>query len=268
MARRYRKKMHRKPRRNAKAKYARSVPRSLGQFMPYNYRFKMLPQILKNDPATGSFVFAGAPAGFYPLIPSHLSLQGAATGFPNYFDIGLSARFRLSDLGNYSSFTSLYDAYKINRVSVTIESLSNVAAQNTTGVLPTIWQYYDQDDYITPAAAGPGTGIAQVLGKQGVKRHQFGSSKKASVTFSFSPTSQVVVENGLSDPADSLIAGQINKKPMWLNCATPDVNHYGFKAWITDMYSPIVSAENTAPTVALRFNWTYDISFRSPILNT
>jgi len=266
MARRYRKKMHRKPRRNAKAKFARSVPRSLGQFMPYNYRFKLLPQIIKNDPATGGFVVAGTPAGFFPLTGSHLSTNGAATGFPNYLDLGISARFRLSDIGNYATFTSMYDAYKINRISLTIESLSNVAAQNTTGVLPTIWQYYDQDDFITPAAAGPGTGMAQVLGKQGVKRHQFGSSKKASVTFSFSPTSSVAVEDGASDPSTTVIAGQINKKPMWLNCAAPDVNHYGYKAWITDMYSPIVAADNTAPTVALRFNWSYDVSFRSPVL--
>ena len=168
-------------------------------------------------------------------------------------DLAGGVSFQLNDLASVNNFTILYDAYKITKVNCTIEYLNNSSQAGLGYFNPTIWMYYDQDDAATPASLAP------LTGKQGVRKHTFGSDRKNKVSFSFTPTLAIDVEASTGN-----VPGIVAAKPSWVNCAFPNAIHNALKFWISDV--PAAFADNTPPC-AFRINWTYHVSFRSPIRN-
>lgn len=232
--------------RRAKRGLGRSVPRRSLQFKPYNYQFKLQPQLLvPSTAALGTYVFNGAQAPFTNL---EIFNGSPSSGFSGYQDLGLATSFNLQDINQYQKYTTMYDAYKINKITINVECLSNFASQGI--LLPTIWMYYDQDDSAVPVL------IQTLTGKQGVKKHAFGT--KRSVSFSFTPTLQnTAFGNGGSQPV------VVASKPQWINCNYPLVPHQALKIWIADTPKSLTA---DIPTVfAYRINMTYDVSFRSPL---
>jgi len=196
---------------------------------------------------------AAGYAGQQPITTGELAIYDGAGGATLFAqDVAAATAFQLTDIASYASYTTLYDAYKINKVTMTIEYLNNTSTAGSGFYNPTIWMYYDQDDQLVPG------NLSTIVGKQGVRKHVFGSDRKNSVSFSFTPTVQMEVANNNNTPVAALVAA----KPMWLNCNNASVAHQALKLWISDL--PKNTVDKT-PQVAFRINWTYHVSFRSPI---
>jgi len=234
----------RAPRRQRKTR----VPRSLAM-KPYNYVFKLPAQIQTSSGTAGLLNFSGSGnAGQFPLTnnPANLQILSSASGIPNFFDISMACTFRLSDLLNFTSFTSVYDAYKINSVKLELEYLNNMSSVNSTGLMPSFYHYWDQDDATVP-------NVISVQQKQGMKRRHFRGNN--SLKCSGRPKLAITAASQAGNVA-SIIA-----KSQYIDCVHSDVLHYALKMVITDVYLP----GTVAVTQAFRWNWTYNVSFRAPI---
>ena len=244
-----------KPRRRFRLRKARGQPRGARlREKVYKYVFKLPSQVaVGNTTAPGGFAIVGTQAT--PLIPGAGGSIGfvvpSTNGLSNFFDIGGACTFRFSDLFHSGVYQQMYDCYKLDSVTCDIEYLNNTSAITTSGLLPTIYIYWDQDD------ASPPPTIASINAKQGVKKMCFGNKNQVSFKTSGRPNTLTVVQSGIGAPAASMI----NQKNVWLDCLDPSVPHYSFKFWITDMYLPGTSAVNQA----VRFNWTYHMSFKAPL---
>jgi len=222
---------------------------------PYRFKFTVPAQILIPDGATGMSFSTATGSGPLPLKDSEIINYPSNNGLVGFKDIGLATTFKLTDLANYAEFTHMFDAYRVNKVTCEIQYLNNVSAVNTTGLMPSIYLYWDQDDAVIPSIGG-----LNIQGKQGVKRIQFGNKARTSIRTSGRPKLQALVGSDSTVGADAAVV----MKSTWLDCLSPEVNHYALKMYITDLYLP----NTLAVQQAFRFNWTYDVSFRAPLLTT
>lgn len=225
----------------------------------YTYDFHLLPQTVTMIAGSGPPTPTGPVPQLYgansPIVAStDLVASGFANGLPNTADVGIGCYHSLRDCQQYLAYTALYDAFRIDEISVTLEWLPNVGA-NSTGsfVAPTFWFYPDQDDSSPPTTTG------QIMGKQGLRRFVPGSSTRA-VTYKFKPKLGHIVQatpigTGLA-PAP-VTAG-------WLNCNNPDAAHFASKIFLQDMTGPDVTV-NPNLLNSVRIQYSYRISFRSPI---
>lgn len=207
-----------------------------------------------NAGSTLGWKIANPPApvisGQAPFTTGEVAYSAASTGFGHHADLGLATAFQLSDITSFQAYQVMYDAYKINKVTLNVEWLN---AGSAAELQPTIWMYYDQDDQGVPTTA------TRLVGKQGVRKHTFGTDRRNTVSFSFTPTvQQSLTGGGGTQPA--LVAA----KPTWLNCTFPSVPHQALKLWITDV--PTRLTTDDIVQAAFRLNFTYHVSFRSPIL--
>ncbi|MBV6343357.1 hypothetical protein HWQ67_17405 [Candidatus Magnetobacterium casensis] len=148
----------------------------------------------------------------------------------------------------------MYDAYRIDRVTVEVQYLHNSSAVDATqSVLPTFWMYFDQDDATVPGD------IYTVIRKTGVRKFQ-PNSLRTSTKFSFAPR---VAIGALQGPlSGTLSAAMVGKPRQWIDCASSNISHFGFKMACQDFPIP------TATYNAVRLNYTYHVSFRSPLLTS
>jgi len=242
------KKSKAKPRRVRRRK---NNPAKTLRMKPYSYVFSLESQVLHNT-ITGSppLMEFSATAGNSPLLNSATSIQPSTNGLTNYYDIGLSCPFALLDILSAPQFTALYDAYKLGKITCTVEYLSNVSAVNGSGLMPTLYTYWDQDDFVTPSS------VSQVQAKQGHKRTQFGNKMRTSISTTGSP--EPITRAG------SIPSLLNTNKEQWVNCTDPGLLHYALKMYITDVYLP----GGTTVAQAFRFNFKYNVQFRSPIDTT
>ena len=246
----------RAPRRRRPARRPRRVPRGLKaprmQLKSYNYNFKLQPQSIISDISGGVGTVIVNPANpIKPIRPSSLTVVGTSLGSAlSAVDWSCSAAFQLSDIFNFSEFTELYDAYKINSVTVELQYLSNSAAVNGQGILPTFYMYWDQDDSVPPPT------LMNILGKQGVKKWQ-PTSSRLTKKFKFVP----ICANAVQD-ATAIFAAAVPTKSQWLDCRSPNVPHYAFKLFSQDWIAPSGGFIYNA----VRVHYTYNVSFRSPLL--
>jgi hypothetical protein len=220
------------------------------QLKVYPYKFQLPAQYLTSNGSLGELVLSTS-AGQAPITSSKFAIYGSQNGLPNFYDVGLGTNFQLLHALNGATFAGLYDAYKMGRVTCKITYLNNVSAVNTPGLLPTVYMYFDQDDAVIPPT------LASISGKQGVKIRQFGDRSKTSHSITIQPVPAQVLQS-VSGLASSGVG-----KPQWLDCGNRDVAHNALKIFITDLYLPAGTV-----TQALRFNFTYNIGFRSPLLTT
>lgn len=245
---------HKAPRR-----HRRRVPRAIGgsslALKSYKFKFNLPSQVLHSNIGSSVFQLSPAPSGQSPILPSSggtWQAVSASSGIADYYDILITVPFKLSDLQFYSSYNTLFDAYKFGKVSCHVEYLNNVSQVTTSGLMPTLYTYWDQDDALLPPS------LLSLTSKQGVKIRQFGNRSKTTLSTSFVPVTQAVMGNV---GGGSATAG-IGAKPMWINCQQPLVAHNALKMIITDVYNPAAGLASQA----FRFNWTYNIAFRGPIL--
>jgi len=147
----------------------------------------------------------------------------------------------------------LFDAYKMGKISLSLEYLSNMASVNGAGLLPTSYMYWDQDDIVTPV------NLTDVVRRSGVKVRTFGNKAKNVHSISFIPVPSVATQSIATSTA--VTPAIIPEKRCWIDCVDLNVPHFALKVFLTDVYLPGGAGANQC----FRFNWTYNIAFRSPI---
>lgn len=219
----------------------------------YNYKFMLPQQVIVSSQATGgqfNVYTDGTKAVPGPVLQSNLVTAASLTGFVHNTDVGWSSTFKLSDCENFSKYVDLYDAYKINSVTLKLEYLNNVAAAGSSGVMPTAYLAMDQDSAVAP------TNIQSVQGYQGCIRKKFGADGRT-LSFKFRPYISLGTQR---DIGPTITAHSVVQKAPWLDCLQSDVPHYAIKCWMTDLYA----VGNSTGSTGFRLQWIYDISFRSP----
>lgn len=239
-------------------KRAKRVPkplRGLTQFKSYDYKFKLTPSYLlasQTTPGLMTWAALSSEVGYWPGGTSPITGTTSPTGFGGLYNYGLGTAFRLSDIKSVADWTNMYDAYRINKIVCEVEFMNNAAqASGQTGILPTLYMVYDQD------SAGVPPGLTTIQGQQNVKRHCVGDKGKCRFSIAFRPR----VQNIVAAPSTQYA---IAKPGQWLNCASTGINHFGLKFYITDL---LVPGNSTQIETAIKFQFTYFVSFRGP-LNT
>lgn len=264
MPRRFRRaaeKMMRKFRkRRAAAKRAKKYSRVPGgalQLKPYTFSFKPQPQaVISNIIAAGQVSIAPSSTQA-PFNTTNFAIRSntlAGAGLVNITDWAMACTFQLTDLQNYAAFAGMYDAYKINYVTVTLQYLSNAVTNTGPGLIPTFYLYADQDDIVVPVSA------SQISGKQGIKKWQ-PTANNLTKSFRIRPTTLSTVEGAI---ASSTVNASVPNKQLWLDCVDSSVPHFGCKLYCQDW----LAAGSATSLNVVRIHYTYNVSFRSPLVTS
>lgn len=186
----------------------------------------------------------GVPGGTWDLY------WDSATG--SYVNCqGKGMEFKLNDLPNFTEFTTLFDAYRIRGVKLDFVPIYNSHEINEGPAaspfdrlgMPIMTYARDYDDSTAPATEDAilqySTNSCLVL------------SNKKSVYISHPRVATTVYRPGIT------AAYAEAKKNLWLDCANPDVPHYGLK-----YYVPI---ENLSKILYVRVYATYFLEFKRSI---
>jgi hypothetical protein len=149
---------------------------------------------------------------------SYITSTSAALG-------AYSFTFKLSDTADYTSFTNVFDQYKIMKVEFIVEPVSQPQLPGSTAS----WSYaaicIDRDDATSPAS------MTEILSYNNAITIFPGQARK----FSFVPCILTGVESGGSTALSA------PKTQQWLDCAAPNITHYGVKAVVLQSTSTHVN---------------------------
>jgi len=226
--------------------------RGLTQFKSYDYKFKLAPSYLNGSQSTAGLMTWAAlssETGYWPGGTSPITGTQSATGFTGLYNFGMATAFRLSDVKSVADWTNVYDAYRINKVVCEVEFMNNTSlTTGTSGVLPTLYMVYDQD------SAGVPPNLTAIQQQQNVKRYCVGDKNRTRFSIACRPR----IQNIVAAPSTQYA---IAKPGAWLNAASTGINHFGLKFYITDLAVPGTSGSE----IAVKFQFTYYISFRGPL---
>lgn len=151
-------------------------------------------------------------------IASALNIDGQSTYAPYLNALGV----RLSSVVNASDFGNLYDQYRITKAKVKFYLQVDPSAQAAaTASYPKMYWYRDYDDLTVPGS---------------LNEFRENTKCKVAILRPDRPITWVWKPNTLSLIYQSAIANQF--KPVWnqwLNMATQNTDHYGFKFAIDDL---------------------------------
>lgn len=166
-----------------------------------------------------------------------------ATPLQNYAGDGVNATYKLSNLPNYTEFTALFDSYKIDKIKQTFIYSHNMSYQGQTyNGLPLIGIVRDEDDVTSLSTVADYT--------------QYESFKLKRLDKIFSITT---VPHMALATYSGAFTSYTDTKPMWLDCNSSGVEHYGFKWFLEKPYAN--ASGQTAGT--LRVITKYYLSFKN-----
>ncbi len=147
----------------------------------------------------------------------------------------------LGDLTNSSSFTRLWDSYKIRKVKMEFLPVANQSPYTspTSGYVPKICIVADYNDETAP------TSIEAMLQRAGSKLKTFSRNQSKIVAPAIAGEAFV----------SQLTQGYTEKKGAWLPTADPDVKQYGIKVAFTGLPSQVIN---------YHLRTTYWFSMKSP----
>jgi len=249
------------------------------QYTPYTFLYRTLPNVMAN--MITSVVIPGTAPPQYPAPGDHgiqfrsiglgaqssnspfsgYSMNGSVTGhtasftqilpsasgFDNYYDVGLATSFKLSDLSQEALLADQFDQYRINKVDCVMEYLSNSAFVNGVGMLPTVYIYNDIDSALPPVA------LRNVVGAAGVRQKLLADKQRIVIKHSCVP--RILID---SEAAPS-VAG---KPGQWIDCSERDIDHFAMKFYFTDLFLP---PANSAQTTCVKFTFKYHVQYRGPL---
>lgn len=159
---------------------------------------------------------------------------------------GFAFQFNLSSLPNVAEFSNLFDRYKIMGVKLRVMFLQNSqdVGTSTTLSIPIIHYVYDCDDASSP------TSESEMLQKNFLKTRRL--DKPFNYYLKPKATSEV-----FASPSST---GYAVSKAMWIDMNSPNIPHFGLKAWISN------GQATPSSTVIGRFRIyaTYYIALRDP----
>jgi len=206
---------------------------------------------LYNAAGSGAFPYLqiGGYANDYIAGSSHFA--GALT-------FQLAQLASLANPGALTDITNLFDNYRIAKVSLRFD-LSYNNAPGGTGVagygpvttVPLIHICPDYDDNSIPAS------------REGVMENAYARSYKLdrSFTMTITPRAQTVVSTGATTTSTG--AGGLLPVGTWLDCASPQIPHFGAKFWIEDF--PVCPTGSAGPSAQIRITPTYYLECKNVI---
>lgn len=218
-----------------------------------SYVFKRLGQLIRiahynNAPTAQQFTIedagdqlAGWGAG--TLVAGKIDF--AAESMPSTFQNGASMVFRLSSIPAFTDFVSLFDRYKIVGVKLTFMYQTTDFPAGGAPVAPTMLYAADYDDAAAPAYLSLRT-------KQNVKQKILTGNKPFSIYLR--PKKQIGTSSG---DVGAVNASTIDSKS-WTNMQDQDVNYFGFKFWLNNVYS------TTSTNTQLEIRPTYYFAMKDP----
>lgn len=245
----------------------------------YTVTFKPASQTVASsssaNPAVGPISINSASgngvAALRPLFPTptgvnyspEININSSTTSLPGCEDLSMGIDFQIQNIENIGAYLELFDYYRLNWVKIEVESLYSSASTGTTGATggPTIARPFS-DLYMAvdlDSSAVPDT-QQEVTGIDGVKRFRFTDVKnRASIVLR--PKPAVAVETRPATGGLQNLAVAIGKTNTWQNSVNPAVNYYGLKLWYTNW----MNTQSAAQMSALRFTFTYNVSFKQPL---
>lgn len=130
--------------------------------------------------------------------------------------------FQLSTMPQHATFSSLFDQYRITRVSIQFRPMFTAMPlqPSLTVSVPLIYTVVDYDDSSTPTA------IADLREYQNCNVHEY-----ESFTHEFTP------HIAMAAYSSGGFTSYANQTMQWLDIASPSVQHYGLKLGITAGFS-------------------------------
>lgn len=255
----YRKRVMKRRPRKAKRTGIRLGPGRSLQLKTYNFDFHLPPQYLVGQGGTTPPFFGVTPTNSLPILTNsqYIATATSSSGLSTYNDWFIATPHMLNDCQNNAAFGQVFEQYKINSVTCTIENVAqNVAMQNAVGGMPTLYFYTDYDDALLSL------NITQFAGRPGVQMRQF-SADRTKFTFKYCPMVGQAVQQGSlgSTVTTAIVPAQTARKAQWLSTLNPGVTHFSTKIAITDVSQ---GSGGNAYVPLFRVVWKYNVSFRQP----
>jgi len=135
---------------------------------------------------------------------AYVSSTSAAAGYYGYV-------FQLNDIADVSSFTSVFDQYRINKIEFSILPVSQPQLPGASSSWSILYGAIDYDDGTAPTSVSEVTSYNNCFVVEPGRRR----------SFAFTPKWSGGAYNG------SVVAGA--PQTGWLDCAYSSVQHYGLK---------------------------------------
>jgi len=207
------------------------------------YRFK-IPKPVHSQMRTRQYVLApNIGSGFTSGGSTQGSYIAQATDSTLVFG---SMAFSLQDLDQVTTFTALFDQYRIDRVIVQIKSRNPTANFNTSSVAnatpPSTYWVIDRDDSTTP------TTLAAMRQYDNCQEAQYNDHVEIDLQPSVTPA--IYAAGAFSGYA-------VCRTGVWLDVANVSIPHYGVKFGITEL------SATASSTYYWDLEFIYYVSFRN-----
>lgn len=258
----------RKQKRNRKGRKGRKSRGgvSKGALKQYTYNFRLDDQHMFSESGgapTAQYVTCAGGVGPLALVSSSPGAptpganwrpaQNTIYAANNMVSIGGNLSFSINDLKNWTPFKSLYDNYRINYITMSVELLNNTSQVSSGGLMPTVYTFVDQDGISGP---GPGPTIplsgSDLTDRQGVRKFTFTSSKTR-----FSMRIKPKLSNEVLAPGGTTTA--YTQAGGWLDIQNSAGEYFGLLFWVEDWLA------NGVALNALRWSFTYNISLKGAL---
>lgn len=178
---------------------------------------RKLPEIAVTNTGAGTVAVTDPTGSCVSITNLGLSLGASA----NLYDVAFSMKFRLDQVINSGDITAFADKYRIKGAYVRVYYNNSNSSTGSLGGMPFLQYVTDHDDGVVPASANA------LREKMGVKLKTFqNASSYIGIRVNPTPTRQVF--------ATGILSGyEIPSKSVWLDCGTPNVEHYGIKGVIS-----------------------------------
>jgi len=130
--------------------------------------------------------------------------------------------FQLADIAQQTSFTALFDQYRIDEIELWFQP--QVSITNNAATFVNFYSVIDYDDAAVPTGLGQLQQYTNVMVTPISQGHYV----------RFKPHIAIAAYQGA-------FSGFENKGPCWIDAASPSVQHYGFKAGCNTTASPIIN---------------------------
>lgn len=163
----------------------------------------------------------------------------------------VSTYFSLNDVPDVAEFTSLFDQYKISKVMIKIIpcQTSSLTSDGTNGnALGVIWHdLVDVDDATAPTATEAGLNdMREYQNYRSINLYKNGKS-----------ITRVIKPHIAYGAYSGAFTSYANQKSGWIDCGSPTVQHYGYKA-----LAEIFSESNGAYSM-FKVETTYYLKFKN-----
>lgn len=212
----------------------RWAKRRLNKYKRYNNKtgkgylklIRKLPEIAIYNSAAGVATLIDPTSSCVNI--TNLGLSTGATA--NLYDIAFGLRFRLDQIINSTDVTTLADKYKIKSAYVRLYYNNSNSSTGTQGGMPFVQYITDHDDASAPLSANT------LREKMDVKFKTFqNGSSYIGIKVNPKPVREVYatgVLTGFEQP----------NRSVWLDCANPNVEHYGIRGVFSQVYLPAPAA--------------------------